>query len=175
MRTETSPSPGSADEPKRRLEKLAGARTRHLKPRLAPKRATLRTKVHGFSSNATPNEPERPPSGQEKDAQATANEPRRQRTNPGGAKRTQATGNEPRPPGTRPRGGRKRAGAGGTKRTQGDRDRGPCARLEKSDCGAGPRPPFLAGRKCLDDGGSASRDGSPEGWCAVAAQARATG
>jgi len=105
MRTETSPPPGSADEPKRRLEKLAGARTRHLKPRLAPKRATLRTKVHGFSSNATPNEPERPPSGQEKDAQATANEPRRQRTNPGGAKRTQATGTNPG------RQGRGRAGA----------------------------------------------------------------
>ena len=43
--------------------------------RPAPKRVTLCTKVNDSGSEASPNEPERPPSGQESDTKATANEP----------------------------------------------------------------------------------------------------
>jgi hypothetical protein len=43
--------------------------------RVAQKRATLPANVDSSGRDATPNEPERPPSGQQDDAQATPNEP----------------------------------------------------------------------------------------------------
>jgi hypothetical protein len=42
---------------------------------VAQKRATLPANVDSSGRDATPNEPERPPSGQQDDAQATPNEP----------------------------------------------------------------------------------------------------
>jgi hypothetical protein len=44
-------------------------------PQLAQKRATLTANVDSSGRNAAPNEPERPPSGQDADRKATANEP----------------------------------------------------------------------------------------------------
>jgi hypothetical protein len=81
--------------------------------RLARKRATLSSKGDSFGSDATPNEPEEPPSGHQSDTFATGNEPRREamRALPDVLKVALSSDG--------------RAGAGGTKRTQAVRDRRP--------------------------------------------------